>query len=71
MIAENEPVDPIIHETAIRIARRCRHTVECILREEEWQDADREFYLIIRDELERLLSSQGHHLKREGGGVGN
>jgi len=30
-----------------------------VLREEEWGDADREFYLVIREELERLRELRG------------
>jgi hypothetical protein len=41
-----------IDQVAITIARRCRHVVQACLREEEWADADREFYRIIRDGLE-------------------
>jgi hypothetical protein len=44
MIVESQAADPRIHEVAIRIARRCRHAVQACLREEEWADADREFY---------------------------
>ena len=31
--------------------RRCRQLIQACLREEEWADADREFYLICREEL--------------------
>jgi hypothetical protein len=48
----NKPTDGRTHETAFRIARRCRHTIQACLREEEWVDADREFYRIAREELE-------------------
>jgi hypothetical protein len=51
MFVENQPVDAATHETAIRIARRCRHVVQACLREEEWADADREFYRVCREEL--------------------
>jgi hypothetical protein len=54
MIQANVPCDPAIHDAAIRIARRCRHIVQTCLREEEWGEADREFYLIARQELEAL-----------------
>lgn len=70
MIVENQPADPLIHETAIRIAQRCRHIIQCLLREEEWQDADREFYLVAREELERLRSCHARHLVSERGGAG-
>jgi len=45
------PTDPRTHEAAIRIARRCRHVIQACLREDEWADADREFYRICREEL--------------------
>jgi hypothetical protein len=44
--------DPAIHSVAIALARRCRMIIQTCLREEEWLDADREFYLIIRAGLE-------------------
>jgi hypothetical protein len=53
MIRQDVPADPAVHELALRLARRCRHIIQACLREEEWQDADREFYLIIREGLER------------------
>jgi hypothetical protein len=34
-------------ETAIQIARDCRYVIQGCLREEEWQDADEEFYDLI------------------------
>ena len=54
----SRPADPIIHDAAVRAARRCRNIIQACLREEEWGDADREFYLVIREELERLLVSR-------------
>ena len=57
MIIESQPADARTHEAAIRIARRCRHIVQACLREEEWADADREFYKVARDELEALRPS--------------
>jgi hypothetical protein len=57
MIVESQAADPRTHEAAIRIARRCRHIVQACLREEEWADADREFYKVARDELEALRST--------------
>jgi len=54
MFMSNQAALPEIHETAIRIARRCRHIVQACLREEEWADADREFYLVARQELEAM-----------------
>ena len=58
MLAEHLPTDQRTHETAIRIARRCRHVIQVCLREEEWADADREFYRICREELERWTQSR-------------
>ena len=55
---EHLPTDRKTHETAIRIARRCRHVIQVCLREEEWPDADREFYRICREELERWTQSK-------------
>jgi hypothetical protein len=52
------PTDERTHETAIRIARRCRHIIQACLREEEWGDADQEFYRICREELERWKRSK-------------
>jgi hypothetical protein len=51
MVPRHLPTDARTHETAIRIARRCRHIIQACLREEEWADADQEFYRICREEL--------------------
>jgi hypothetical protein len=59
MFIANQPADPKIHEAAIRIARRGRWLIQGCLRQEEWGDADREFYLVIREELERLPVGKG------------
>lgn len=53
MRIEQQATDPKTHETAIRIAQRCRYIIQACLREEEWADADREFYRICREELEQ------------------
>ena len=53
MIRQDGPADPAVHELAMRLARQCRHIIQACLREEEWPEADREFYLIIREGLER------------------
>lgn len=58
MFVESRPADPGVHAAAIRIARRCRFTVQACLREEEWGDADREFYRIAREEVEALLTEK-------------
>ena len=52
MIRQDAPADPAMHELAMRLARQCRRIVQACLREEEWPEADREFYLVIREGLE-------------------
>ena len=42
------------HLLAKRMARACRRVVQACLREEEWRDADLEFYAIILAGLEEL-----------------
>lgn len=51
---ESSPANPALHEAAIRIAHHCRRIVQTCLREEEWPEADREFYRVARAELEAL-----------------
>ena len=58
MLIEHLPTDDRTHQTAIRIALRCRHVIQVCLREEEWPDADREFYRIIRQGLEEFLAGR-------------
>ena len=41
-----------------RLARQCRHIIQACLREEEWIDADHEFYLAIRAEISRLMGKK-------------
>lgn len=53
MIDESRAADQTIHLSAIRAARRCRETLRAVLPEEYWQEADWQFYLIIREEMER------------------
>lgn len=60
MLHTNHPVDAAIHALAIRLALRCRHIIQACLREEEWADADREFYLTIREELEAIGDVHNH-----------
>ena len=43
----------------MRMARRCRYLIQACLREEEWRDCDREFYLVLREELERFVEPSG------------
>lgn len=56
MFVESHAADPVIHALAIRLARECRHIIQAVLREEEWADADREFYRVIRLGLEQWKS---------------
>jgi hypothetical protein len=54
---------PGMNETAWRLARECRQIVQGCLREDKWQDADREFFDVIRKELvaeDDLNRSRGH-----------
>lgn len=55
MLIHSEPCDPRVHETAIGMARRCRFIIQAVLREEEWADADYEFYPVIHEGLERFI----------------
>jgi hypothetical protein len=43
---------------AIAIARRCVYIIQTCLREEEVIDAVREFYSVIREELEKWKASK-------------
>jgi hypothetical protein len=54
MIQTHQPCDPRIHELAIRLARACRYVIQSCLRDEEKGEADREFYLVIRQGLEEF-----------------
>ncbi len=36
-----------LHKSALRMARQCRRIIQACLREEEWHDADEEFYAVI------------------------
>ena len=55
MLIHSEACDPRVHRAAIGMARRCRHIIQACLREEEWSDADFEFYMIIREGVEQCL----------------
>lgn len=61
----SQPTDRRTHETAVRLAVQCRRIVQVCLREEEWIEADREFYQIIRDGLE-AYRSEGQRDERRG-----
>ena len=67
MLDRSRAADSLVHEAAIRGARRCRHIIQALLREEEWADADMEFYLVIREEFERLreLDEAGRTPRRD------
>ena len=52
------PTDPQTHRAAIAMARRCVHIIQACLREEEVVEATREFYCVIREELERWKGSK-------------
>jgi hypothetical protein len=54
MFQPNHSCDPRVHALAMRLARACRNVIQAVLREEEWRDADHEFYLVIRQGLEEL-----------------
>lgn len=61
MIRQDAPADPAMHELAMRLARQCRRIVQACLREEEWPEADREFYTVIREGLERRDRQDSDH----------
>ena len=43
-----------IEQLARYLAHRCRSIVQCCLREEEWIDADGEFFAIIQEGLQEV-----------------
>ena len=43
----------------VKLALQCRRLIQACLREEERIDADREFYLVIREALERFRPGGG------------
>lgn len=45
----------VTDEAAWRMAQECRSIVQSCLREEEWQDADREFFGVIHEGLAAVL----------------
>ena len=53
-----------LHALARRIARRCRWIVQGCLREEEWGDADDEFYQVVFDEFIRNGKLEPDHSER-------
>ena len=38
--------------------RACRNVIQAVLREEEWAEADREFYLVIKEGIEQALNAR-------------
>lgn len=70
MATDSASTDTALREVAMRIAVRCRWVVQACLREEEWADADREFYLIVREELEHNASRSSDAPVSERGGGG-
>ena len=55
----SQATDPATHEAAVRLAVACRRIVQACLREEEWVEADRQFYRVIREGLERFRTGGG------------
>ena len=43
-----------LETVAYRLAVNCRRIVQPCLREEEWLDADQEFFAVIVEELRRI-----------------
>jgi hypothetical protein len=58
MINENQPADPRVQLAATQAAYRCRWRIQAVLREEEWGLAQREFYMIIREEIEQVFGKK-------------
>jgi hypothetical protein len=54
LVIEIQPTAARMHEAAVRIAWRCRHLIQAVLREEVGADADREFYRVACLALEML-----------------
>ena len=45
--------DPAVHALCIRIAKRCVNIIQTVLRNEEVIEAQREFYRVCREELDK------------------
>jgi hypothetical protein len=54
---DSELASDAADKMAWRIAQECRGIVQACLREEEWQDADREFFDVIANGIAELTSS--------------
>jgi len=52
-----EPPPLLPDEAAWQMAQQCRRIIQACLREEEWQDADHEFFGVIREGL----AASGRH----------
>ncbi len=48
------PVDPELHKAACKIAVKCRHVIQGLLRDEEIADADMEFYQVAMEIMKEL-----------------
>jgi hypothetical protein len=55
---ESQAADPAVHAIAVRIAQRCVWIIQGVLREEERGDAAREFYRVVREELDKQPSRE-------------
>jgi hypothetical protein len=66
MFVSSQPADPLIHDAAVRMARRCRWLIQASPRGEEWGEADREFSFVIREERERFVAHHAAAGKRPG-----
>lgn len=53
MFIESKAADPAVHAISVRIAKRCVWIIQAVLREEERIDAAREFYRVVREELDK------------------
>jgi hypothetical protein len=53
MIHRHQAADPAVHRLSIAIAQRCVGIIQTLLRPEERREAEREFYLAARAELEK------------------
>jgi len=54
-IPETPPTHNDMDSLARKAATQCRHVIQSCLREEEWRDADDEFYEIIRQAFSELI----------------
>ena len=59
MLQDHRGIDPVIHETARRIAGRFVYIIQAILRDEERGDALREAYRVAVEELQTFAGKDG------------